>query len=175
MLVLVALDSGEAAESVVRILGPWAVDAKAEVHLLTVLQPSHLHGTEAGGDPTPALTPAATTSGGLLHTAEPYHRRAESRSQAITRAHTELDDSHRDLASRFLPGVDFHSHVEAEENIASAILRVAAAIGADLVAMGTHGRSGLSHLLMGSVAEHVIRNAPVPVLVVGPKTVFPGG
>ena len=38
--------------------------------------------------------------------------------------------------------------------------------GADLVIMSTHGRSGLSHLLMGSVAEHVIRTARCPVLVV---------
>jgi nucleotide-binding universal stress UspA family protein len=38
--------------------------------------------------------------------------------------------------------------------------------GADLVIMSTHGRSGLSHLLMGSVAEQVIRTARCPVLVI---------
>lgn len=36
----------------------------------------------------------------------------------------------------------------------------------DLVVMGTHGRSGLERLLMGSVAEHVVRASPVPVLTV---------
>jgi nucleotide-binding universal stress UspA family protein len=36
----------------------------------------------------------------------------------------------------------------------------------DLVVMGTHGRSGLSHLLMGSVAERVVRLSPQPVLTV---------
>ena len=36
----------------------------------------------------------------------------------------------------------------------------------DLVVMGSHGRSGLSHLLVGSVAESVVRHAPCPVLVV---------
>jgi len=35
----------------------------------------------------------------------------------------------------------------------------------DVVAMSTHGRSGLSRLLLGSVAEHVVRRAPVPVLL----------
>jgi nucleotide-binding universal stress UspA family protein len=35
----------------------------------------------------------------------------------------------------------------------------------DLVAMSTHGRSNLSRLLLGSVAEHVVRHAPVPVLL----------
>ena len=37
---------------------------------------------------------------------------------------------------------------------------------ADLVVMGSHGRSGISHLLGGSVAESVVRQAPCPVLVV---------
>ena len=36
----------------------------------------------------------------------------------------------------------------------------------DLIVMGTHGRTGLSHLLMGSVAEHLVRTAPCPVLTV---------
>jgi nucleotide-binding universal stress UspA family protein len=38
--------------------------------------------------------------------------------------------------------------------------------GADLVVMSTHGRSGLTRFLMGSVADHVLRHAPVPVLLV---------
>jgi nucleotide-binding universal stress UspA family protein len=38
----------------------------------------------------------------------------------------------------------------------------------DLVIMGTHGRSGVSRLMMGSVAEKVLRQSPVPVLVVKP-------
>jgi nucleotide-binding universal stress UspA family protein len=38
----------------------------------------------------------------------------------------------------------------------------------DLVVIGTHGRSGLMHLLMGSVAENVVRKSPCPVLTVKP-------
>lgn len=37
---------------------------------------------------------------------------------------------------------------------------------ADYIVVGTHGRTGLSHLLMGSVAEHVIRHSKIPVLVI---------
>jgi nucleotide-binding universal stress UspA family protein len=44
------------------------------------------------------------------------------------------------------------------------ILRVAAATGTNLIVLGTHGRTGLGHLLMGSVAEQVVRNATCPVL-----------
>ncbi|MEZ4234149.1 MAG: universal stress protein [Polyangiaceae bacterium] len=40
----------------------------------------------------------------------------------------------------------------------------------DLIVVGTHGRTGLSHLLMGSVAERVVRGAACPVLTLrGPK------
>jgi nucleotide-binding universal stress UspA family protein len=38
--------------------------------------------------------------------------------------------------------------------------------GIDLIAMGTHGRTGLSHALLGSVAERVVRTSDVPVLTV---------
>lgn len=46
------------------------------------------------------------------------------------------------------------------------ILDVAAEIRAGLIVMGTHGRSGVRRLLMGSVAEHVVRKATCPVLTV---------
>ena len=49
---------------------------------------------------------------------------------------------------------------------AVAIVDYAFATGASLIVMGTHGRSGLAHLLMGSVAEHVVRTAICPVLTV---------
>ncbi len=39
---------------------------------------------------------------------------------------------------------------------------------ADLLVLGTHGRRGISHLFLGSVAEHVARISPVPVLLVRP-------
>ena len=47
------------------------------------------------------------------------------------------------------------------------IAEAAEALPADLIVMGTHGRTGLDHLLLGSVAEKVLRRAPCPVLVVG--------
>jgi nucleotide-binding universal stress UspA family protein len=42
-------------------------------------------------------------------------------------------------------------------------------VGADLIVIGTHGRSGISHALLGSVAEKVVRKAPCPVLTVRPQ------
>jgi len=52
------------------------------------------------------------------------------------------------------------------ERIASVIDGEALKWGADLIVIGTHGRSGLSRLLLGSVAENVLRAASVPVLLV---------
>jgi universal stress protein A len=49
---------------------------------------------------------------------------------------------------------------------AKAIVEYAKEIHADIVVVATHGRSGVSRLIMGSVAEHVVRDAPCPVLVV---------
>jgi nucleotide-binding universal stress UspA family protein len=49
---------------------------------------------------------------------------------------------------------------------ANGIVGYAAREKVDLIVIGTHGRTGLSHLLMGSVAERVVRTAPCPVLTV---------
>jgi nucleotide-binding universal stress UspA family protein len=46
------------------------------------------------------------------------------------------------------------------------IAEIARQRGADLLVMGTHGRTGLSHLLLGSVAERVVRSATMPVVTV---------
>jgi nucleotide-binding universal stress UspA family protein len=48
--------------------------------------------------------------------------------------------------------------------IAHTIVERASEMGADLIVMGTHGRGGVAHLLMGSVAERVVRTAGCPVL-----------
>lgn len=55
------------------------------------------------------------------------------------------------------------------ERIAAVIDAEAADWRADLVVIGTHGRSGFSHLLFGSVAEGVVRGSSVPVLLVRSK------
>ena len=49
------------------------------------------------------------------------------------------------------------------------IVRYAKRGGADAIVMGTHGRSGIAHFFMGSVAESVLREAPCPVIVVREK------
>jgi nucleotide-binding universal stress UspA family protein len=62
----------------------------------------------------------------------------------------------REVGTRFLTGVAWDAIL--------ALLKDDPAV--DLVVMGTHGRTGLRHVLLGSVAEKVVRHAPCPVLVV---------
>jgi len=42
--------------------------------------------------------------------------------------------------------------------------------GADIIVMGTHGRSGVMRAFLGSVAERVVRTSPVPVVAVAPDS-----
>lgn len=59
---------------------------------------------------------------------------------------------------------------------ADAIVQYADEVDADLIVMGTHGRSGFNRLTLGSTAERVLRLAPCPVLTVGPEAKeTPGG
>jgi nucleotide-binding universal stress UspA family protein len=66
-----------------------------------------------------------------------------------------------------VPGGNVRAERRLEEgDAATDILRVGQEIGADLIILGTHGRTGLDRLLMGSVAEQVVRQASCPVLTV---------
>jgi nucleotide-binding universal stress UspA family protein len=75
---------------------------------------------------------------------------------------------HGDLSLSFLDQIVAHQRVDVPSE---EIARLASEIEADLVVIGTHGRRGLSRLLLGSVAEGVVRLAPCAVLVVRPKAV----
>lgn len=65
-----------------------------------------------------------------------------------------------------LPHADLRLERASGRPVPRLILEAAKALGADLIVMSTHGRSGLSRALLGSVAEAVTHHAPVPVLLV---------
>ncbi len=52
--------------------------------------------------------------------------------------------------------------------LAKAVVQVATEVNADLIVLKTHGRAGLSQLILGSVAEEIVRTAPCPVLTLPP-------
>jgi nucleotide-binding universal stress UspA family protein len=56
-------------------------------------------------------------------------------------------------------------------SVGAAIITFAVDVDADLIVMGTTGRTGLGHMVIGSVAEHMVRHAPCPVLTIGAHAV----
>ena len=78
-------------------------------------------------------------------------------------AHRQLEAliSTEDREQRRARGIVLASNAPAQ-----AIVEYAEETGVDLIVLGTHGRGAVAHLLMGSVAERVVRTAPCPVLTV---------
>jgi nucleotide-binding universal stress UspA family protein len=72
----------------------------------------------------------------------------------------------RNLVSLEASGVRADAVVDEGSDVASTIVARAAKERADLIVLGTHGRSGMQHFLLGSVAEAVLRRACCPVLTV---------
>jgi len=76
----------------------------------------------------------------------------------------------KEIADKHLKGVKckLHTRFAAHKGHAKAINQVALEVEADLIVLKTHGRHGFSHLILGSVAEEVVRSAPCAVLTLSP-------
>lgn len=80
-----------------------------------------------------------------------------------------LEDAAREQLDRVMRAV--HERLPAAQSIlklgsaSDMVASQAERAGADLIVMGTHGRHGLSHIVLGSVAEKTLRHAKVPVLI----------
>jgi universal stress protein A len=160
--VLVPTDFSDPANYAVRYAMEEATLHRAKVTLLHVQQPSSA-GTDiyyVGGLVGSGLEAVYdVVAGGRLGTApaaEPTVVRHDLVEEALTRL--------RDL----VPG-SFEGEWEVEiatGRPADAIVRLAQERNVDLIVMATHGRTGVEHVLIGSVAEKVVRLAPCPVLTV---------
>jgi universal stress protein A len=98
-----------------------------------------------------------------FYTAEMYVPEVEGLREEI------VSDTERRLKDRLRPSDVTEFRATADSIIgtpAGSIVEYAGGHDIDLIVMGTHGRGGMSHLLMGSVAERVVRTAPCPVLTV---------
>lgn len=125
----------------------------------TILFPTDF--SPAGDAALEAATALARDTGALLliaHTEEP------------TPAHYGIQETDMDWLQKMFYKVKptdlnvCYKHRLMTGDPAKAILRLAKDENVDIIVMGSHGRSGLSRMLMGSVAEAVVRNAECPVL-----------
>ena len=148
--IVVPHDFSEHADVALGVAAELAVDLGADLHLLHVLQPrAYAYGSElyVGGP----LQYGVNDQGDLRRSSE-FQLRALSAG---------LRDFGRPIQCHVVEGV----------RIAEAIDLEAVYLRADLIVMGTHGRTGLAHLLLGSVAEATLRQAPCPVMTVPRRSV----
>lgn len=144
--VLVPLDGSRLAR---RAIGPASRLAERPDGVLTLVRvvvPVTLSG----------LGPADVPSGVDVSATEAAEEQAEERLEATA----------RELRERL--GLEVRSRVVRDPRPAEAVLRATSEEGADATALATHGRGGLRRVLLGSVADKVVRGARTPVLVVRP-------
>ena len=80
---------------------------------------------------------------------------------------TEAKDKLRHMAEGF-DAIPYHTYVQ-HGQVWKNLSKIVSEAGVDLIVLGTHGRTGIGKLLLGSVAEDILRHAPCPVLTVGPR------
>jgi len=153
--ILVPLDGSEVAEQVLPHVEALAERFGSRITLLRAIIPPALPLME-----TPMGLPVTP------YTSEVYAEAAEAERQAASDYLRKVGDRLRERG------------LQVEQQLpdgppAGLIVERAGALGAGLIAMTTHGRGGLERLLLGSVAEEVLRKAPCPVLLVRARTETP--
>lgn len=85
----------------------------------------------------------------------------------MTAAQAHAAEAHAKVVAACAQGapVDLQVRMLEEVAVSSGIVRTAQTEGADLIVVGSHGRTGISRLMLGSVAAKVVAESPVPVLV----------
>lgn len=139
--ILVATDFGEPAEAALRYGRALARNFGATLHVLHVVDDFFMR---LGGDASVAVLP-------------------DLQRDAEAAAEKRLADLVIDNDPNPLPTV---ATTVTSAATAFAIVQYAKDKRVDLIVLGTHGRGGMAHLVMGSVAERVVRTAPCPVLTV---------
>lgn len=153
-IIVVGVDFSEASElAAQKAFELAAQQPPSEVHLVNVVQ---TYGPQVAYE-----MPVDTSALSVLTIAEARSRFSRYVDEAYARYS-------KQNPSRPVQRVVAHVRFDA---IADELSQLAADLEADLVVVGTHGRRGLSRMLLGSSAEATVRLAPCPVLVVRPKAV----
>jgi nucleotide-binding universal stress UspA family protein len=163
--VLVTLDQSQLSEAVLPHLRDLLEGSPAVVTLLAVGRSPQA--TKRSGAGAGLVIPPTSPEVAVLEPAPPIY--AESRSQAIQRREHELQEY---LESVSGPIRETGSQVRTVVRMGEPekqIIDFAREGGYDLIVMATHGRSGLSEFVQGSIAEAVVKSGVAPVLLVRPR------
>lgn len=142
--ILVALDGGEMSPRVLDAALTLASTLHAQLHPVYIVEASVMAMGAPGYDPS-ILIATLREEGERL-----------------------ADEASKLMAARGVIGTPLVAEADLGQTIAHRILSAAEELDADLIVMGTHGRSGLRRLMLGSVAESVLRHASIPVLMITP-------
>jgi nucleotide-binding universal stress UspA family protein len=168
MRVLIAIDGSPVSEEVLA-AAAHLLDSTDEIHVLTVTDPHEVHETVSEGESTVHIETRnlGTADGNVLPSQMVVRTPAETVTQAGQRVHAQHLRELEAFVRRVLPArYTWQAHVVASGEPAEAIIHTASELQVHGIAMGTRGRGGIAHALLGSVAEHVVRHASVPVLIV---------
>ena len=168
MKMLVTLDGSPFAEAVLPKAAALAGSGNVEVVLAMVLKPSDIY--------TTWRTPISGIDFAVNEVFPGSKSRecvmVETKDQAVDRALHEAKEYLDDQAKRFfIHGA--RTEVLIGDHLAQELLAYVRREGFDLVAMATHGRTGIAKLVMGSVASEVLQSKEVPVLLMRPKSLAP--
>lgn len=148
---LVAVDGSGASRKALKVADELAQKTSAELHLLHVIPDL----------PPPLFDPIGV--GGVAASLSYENTLKELEHEA--RIVMEVSKAEIDTQTTV-----FHTARAQRERITDTIVRYAKEHHCDLIVMGTHGRTGLNHLLLGSVAEGVAHTTPVPLLLIHKTT-----
>jgi nucleotide-binding universal stress UspA family protein len=169
MKMLVALDGSPIGEAVLPKAAALAASGEIEVTLVRVVKTSDLTGTWFPAIPRATYDLGEVSNRGTQASAGIA---VENRDQAVDRALHEANEYLEDMAHRFFPE-GARTEVLSGEEITDALLDYVRRHGVGLIAMSTHGRTGLGKLLMGSVAGNVLQARVAPVFLVRPDGLAP--
>lgn len=165
LTMLVTLDGSEWGEGILDTAVRMATETHAKVYLLRVFSPVHDVGRAGIAGGPEGRVPSAAYAG--VPPPQTNIREVETATQAAARGDAESLDYLTSVSSRFT-GVEVECLTLESPHPADEIVQMAAQLSVDLIAMATHGRSGLAHVLLGSVAEAVVRSSKCPVLLYRP-------
>lgn len=172
MKVLIPLDGSKFAEEVLEAVTRM-VDLKTgvtEVHLIQVVDSAKVHATWRRSPVSSPQVGANWPAAGRLAMEAPSSTAptaVETKDQALDRMHYESQEYLKGIAHRFFPKIGL-TKVFFGEDPPEEIIRYARQEGVDLIAMATHGRTGLAYMLMGGVTSRVLNSRVAPVLLVRP-------